>query len=222
MEERGTITFSGTGEIITTSTIARVSFTFSELDDDVAKARTVVSEKVKKAYDTLQNLSVEERDIRTTDYTIYPEYEYLQPTAFQPDRRELRGYRVSHTTDIRMRNPEKTGEILDAVSNLQPTNIGDLTFTLDNKERKRLEEQALSIAIQEAKEKAKRISKRSGLRLGKITDIQINDYIDPYREYNYSVKATSFVESTPTPIARGEDTITKTVTVTYEMKRSYR
>ena len=219
LKETATMDFSGSGEVIAENTIAQMSFTFSEIDKDVTKAREVVSGKVEKAYETLRNNGIEEKDIQTTRYNIYPEYDYLYPVVGQPGRNVLRGYRVSHTTNIRIRDLEKTGDILDAVTAFKPTNVNNLSFTLDESERKQLEERALALAINDAKARAKRVAKDAKLHLKEIAAIRSYTDSAPYLKYGYersAMLASADIETT-TPIAQGEDTISVSVTITYEI-----
>ena len=234
-----TISFSGVGEVTTTKDVAKISFSFSELDKDVSAARKVVSEKAEMAYMKLKQLGIEERDMKTTRYNIHPEYEYVtipvRPIPLpgqqgydyshggRKQERRLVGYRVSHSSSIRIRDIDTVGNILDTISDLKPENVSNLTFTLDDEEQKQLEEEAEIVAITNAKEKAKRVAKQSGITLGKIVGVRF-DSPRPYyrkslsRDVAYSTFAVEEQSAPTTPVALGEDKITATVVLTYELK----
>ena len=237
-----TISFSGVGEMTTTKDVARISFSFSELDKDVSVARKVVSEKAEMAYMELKQLGIEERDMKTTRYNIRPEYEYVTvpvlpipiPLSGQQgggyshggrkQERRLVGYRVSHSSSIRIRDIDTVGNILDTISDLKPENVSNLTFTLDDEEQKQLEEEAEIVAITNAREKAERVAEQSGITLGKIVGVRF-DSPRPYysksslRNVAYSETFAVEEQSAPTtPVALGEDKITATVVLTYELK----
>ena len=218
LSEPSTMDFSGFGEVVAGNTVAQMSFSFSDINDDVTKAREVVSGKVDKAYAVLKKMGVADKDIQTTRYNIYPEYDYVYPAAGRSGRNELSGYRVSHTTNIRIRDLEKTGLIIDAITAFKPTNVDNLSFTLDEKERKQLEERALALAINDAKDRARRVAKDANLRLKDI--VGIRSYVDsaPYPKYGYERVALLSADTAPTtPIAQGEDTISVSVTITYKI-----
>lgn len=218
--EDGTISFSGVGEITVTNTVGSVSFTFSDVDEDVTQARDVVSKKTNEVYLILRNtFTIKEKDIQTTSYTIYPEYEYIRPIQGGLGKNELVGYRVSHTTAIKIRDLDQISAIIDAVSALSPTSMSGLRFTVDDDRQKQLEEQALIAAIKDAKEKARRVSKKSGIKLKDVVSIDMHDYPGVMqRSYQAEafVQATKSASSAP-PVAEGESRITKSVTIVYTL-----
>lgn len=222
-QEKGTINFSGTGKIVVTNTVASISFTFSDIQEDVSQAREMVSMQSNSAYEALrETFRIAERDIRTTSYAVYPEYEYIRPLESEPGKNELVGYRVSHTTAIKIRDLDQVGAIIDTISGLEPTSMSGLSFALDDDEQKRLEKQAAIVAIRDARKQANQISRGSGIRLGKIIAVDVyNDYASPKYGYqsNMLLRATADEASAPTPIAEGESHITKTATVTYTIRK---
>ena len=119
---------------------------------------------------------------------------------------------------MRIRDLEKTGKIIDAVTRLNPTKMDNLRFALDDEERKRLEEEALVRAIRDAEGRARRVAEESGLKLGDITAMHIDDYGPmPYYKTYAITESTAYDTEETTPIQHGEDAVTKTVTITYEI-----
>ena len=213
-ETTADISFTGVGEVVITNDIARLSFAFSEVNEDVVIARNTVNEKVSTTYKELKEAGINERDIKTTQYNVYPEYEYIQ--VANTSRRELKGYRVSHGTEIKIRSIDETGAILDIVTQNKPTDVGSLVFGVDEERRKGLEEQAIAMAITEARNTAKKISKDSGLRLGRILRIQTDGGNN--KSPLLSARAVSLSAAPSTPISQGESTIRKTAVIFYEIK----
>ena len=52
---------------------------------------------------------IEERDIQTTRFSIYPEYQYDR----DKDRSELVGYRVNNQISVTIRNLDQVGMVID-------------------------------------------------------------------------------------------------------------
>ena len=213
-----TISFHGTGEVIVQNDIAEIYVTFSALENDVVVARNEVREQTNTLHTSLQKHSIPERDIKTTSYAVHPEYTYHPPSPTQPGERKLDGYRVSHTTEIRIRDIDKTGDILDDITDLKPEHIGDLRFTIDPEERTKLEEEATVLAIQDARAQAKRISRKSKLHLDRVIGVNIHNERSHNDRY-YSARSFASAESIElkTPISTGEDLLQKTVTITYAL-----
>ena len=226
VKQTATVSFSGTGEIVITNDVATFSFTFSETDKNVAKARQMVSKQVEKAYANLEQSGIQKRDITTTSFTIYPKHNYIRPVDGKPGRRELSGYQVSHISSVRIRDIDQVGNVLDSISALKPHRVGSLMFTLDDELQKQAEEQAAALAIRDAKERAKRIAKQSGLKLKRIVGVRIssgggNRYYKQYSARNALALASegSAGGAAPkTPIEQGEDKLIQTATVTYELR----
>ena len=101
--------------------------------------------------------------------------------------------------------------------------MSGLQFTVDDRDA--LEEEARLAAIEDAKEEAKRLAKELDVRLGDI--LSFNDtnngfYPEPFQTRSFEMVADGqfgVSESTIAPeIAVGENKITSTVTITYEIK----
>ena len=73
-----TISFSGHGEVTAVPDIANIYFTISKDDKTVKDAQAGVAVIEKKALDLLKAKSVDEKDIKTTNASFYPKYEYRQ------------------------------------------------------------------------------------------------------------------------------------------------
>ena len=183
----------------------------------------MVSRQAEKAYANLEQSGIQKRDITTTSFTIYPEYDYIRPAPGKSGRSELRGYRVSHTSSVRIRDIDQVGNILDSISALKPHRVGSLMFTPDDELQEQAEEQAAALAIKNAKERAKRIAKQSGLKLKRIVGVNIHSgggyRYKQYSEYALSASEGSVGGAAPkTPIEQGENKLIQTATITYELR----
>src|SRR3989344_4600242 len=73
-----TITVSGTGEVFAVPDTATFSVTVQEEAKEVQNAQEVATKKINDIIAYLKNEGIEEKDIKTTDYSVYPQYDYLQ------------------------------------------------------------------------------------------------------------------------------------------------
>ena len=219
-----TISFTGTSEVVVINDIALLSFTYSEKTeegDELNDALDTVSEQVNGTYDELKGFGVEARDIKTTQYSVTQEYIYINPTRLTPGRQELDGFKITHASSVRIRDIEDVGKILNAITERNPTHVGNLSFTIDDEVRRELEEEALILATRNAKAQAKRVAKQTKLNLQGIVNIQTNDVRPYYQARSFSTleSVSSLNSSIKTlPVSQGEDIITKRVTITYEVK----
>src|SRR3989338_9217117 len=72
-----TITVSGEGEVFAVPDTATFSVTVQEEAKEVQDAQKVATGKANAIIAYLKGEGVEEKDIRTTDYSVYPQYHYI-------------------------------------------------------------------------------------------------------------------------------------------------
>lgn len=222
-----TITVSGTGEVVVVPDIATVSFGVTAESLDVAKAQTDSATKINKIIDFLKTKGVEAKDIKTTNYNIYPRYDYrnvacpLVQTTIYPSvpcggsKQVLAAYVVSQTVEVKIRDITKAGEILSGVGEFGVTDVSGLNFTIDNDQA--VKDQARDLAIKDAKAQAEVLAKGLGIRLVKITSFSENGNSPVY--YGVSAKMMDSAAPSVAPqVPVGENKITSNVSITYEIK----
>ena len=110
------ISVSGKGEVFAVPDIANFTFGAEETAKTVAEAQKLVTDKVNKGIEIVKAAGVEEKDIKTVGYNIYPHYNYIQPICTQfncpPGKQTIDGYQVSQTIEVKVRDTSKAGTIL--------------------------------------------------------------------------------------------------------------
>jgi uncharacterized protein len=216
---KDTITVSGKGEVMVKPDIATVSFGVTAENLDVSKAQTEATTKMNNIINLLKTKGVSEKDIKLTNYNIYPRYDYVGTTAIYPytGRQVLAAYVISQTVEVKIRDISKAGEILSGVGTLKVTDVSGLTFTVDNEDT--VKDQARSEAITDAKEQAQILAKSLGVKLVKITAFSESGNYPIYYEMNKSAVLGMGGDSATTPqVPMGENKITSNVSITYEIR----
>lgn len=211
------ITVNGKGEVLVKPNIATVSFGVTAENLDVAKAQTTATTKMNSIIDLLKKQGVLEKDIKLTNYSIYPRYDYLQ-TATYPytGKQTLAAYVVSQTVEVKIRDTAKAGEILTGVGEFGVTDVSGLSFSVDNEDEVKI--QARDLAISDAKTQAKNLAKSLGVRLVKITSYSENGSYPVYYEMNKSMALGASADRAVPQVPMGENKITSNVSITYEIK----
>jgi uncharacterized protein YggE len=215
------ITISGKGEIIAIPDVATFSFTISETAETVESAQSTATEKNNTALKYLKNEGVDEKDIKTTSYNVYPKYEWIRPQcAFDGPcpggNNELVGYTVSQTTKVKVRDTQKAGDILSGIGQIGISNVSGLTFSIDDEEG--LKEEARAMAIKDAKEKAEKIADDLGVDLDDVISFSEDSGFRGGIDYGFDAVMTLEAKSSSAPeISVGENTITSRVYVTFEI-----
>ncbi len=165
-----TISVSGTGETSSTPDVATFSFSVSADAKAVSDAQASVTAKTDAILSGLKSLGIEDKDIQTTDYSVYPKYVYQQIACLpgivcQPSRQIPDGYTVSESVSVKVRKTEDAGKALSLAGDKGATNISSLSLTLDDPQAP-LNAARLK-AIDNAKSKAEELARRLGVHLGR-------------------------------------------------------
>ncbi|MGB3922057.1 MAG: SIMPL domain-containing protein [Minisyncoccia bacterium] len=217
------ISVSGEGEIVAPPDVAVFSFSVSADAKSVSDAQGEVTEKMNSILDGLETMGVEEKDIKTTDYSIWPKYKYeplICTTMYCPPSRQVEdGYTVTHSVSVKVRKTEQAGEALALVGEKGATNLSGISFVVDDPDK--ILEEARAMAIADAKEKAKALSKDLGVRLVRVVSFYDNTGggIPSYGEaMGMGGDMVRNIKAPAPTIPMGENKITVNVTVVYEIR----
>ena len=182
------ISVSGKGDVYATADVATFSFSVMEEAPTVADAQKKATEKNNNAIKTLKDNGVEEKDIQTTGYNVNPKYDYNSGrpcTAYgcPPSTPKLIGYEINQSVTVKVRDIAKAGDILTKIGATGVSNISGLSFTIDDEES--LKAEARSKAIENAKEKAKKLEEEKRLQEEKDKQTRLKKAPDAekYKKY---------------------------------------
>lgn len=218
------ITVSGEGEVFAVPDIATFTFSSSEDSKTVKEAQDKVTKKMNLALEVLRkDYGIEDKDVKTVDYSVYPKYENTNfpCTEFRcpAGKQDLVGYTVTQTVSVKVREVTEAGKILGSMGEVGVTNISGLNFTIDDEDI--LKREARQIAITDAREKAKVLSKDLGVKLMRIVSFsETGNY--PIYYSKFGVAEMSVANDGRGAIAPelpvGENKIMSNVTITYEIR----
>lgn len=217
-----TISVTGSGEVIAISDIASISINLSKEGKTAKEAQNSLNEMIAKSLDYLKTEKVEDKDIKSDYGGLYPKYSYEQPVCYTypcPTRDpKIVGYTANQTITVKVREVDNASVIRTGLAELGVTNISGPTFSIDDE--KDYEKEARTLAIEDARKDAKILAKDLGVKLGKV----ISYYEPGDMDYGYYGEKSSArmdsamgISSVPT-LPKGENKITSTVTITYEIK----
>lgn len=216
---------AGTGEAVGKPDIAMLNVSVRTEKEKTEQAMKENTEKANNIIDFLKNQGIEEKDIKTSALSVYPiykenkivyEYNFVErETQEKKDELEdrIRGYEVFNNIEIKLRDIEKAGLIIDEVIKLGANEISNLNFIVENSED--LKKIAREKAVENAKEKAEKLASSLGLKIVKITGF--------YEETSYPYGMGGGMDfakeaSSPMNIQVGENKITATVNLTFEVR----
>ena len=213
IEAQNVITVSGTGEIYTKPDLALVSFSVVIEKKTVEEAMAENAKRMNAVIDSVKKQGVEEKDLKTTTFTISPRYEWRKD-EFLREKRILVGYEVSQALEAKIRDLAKIGDIIQVATDAGVNQVGDLQFTIDKQDE--LKSRARKEAIDKARAKAKEMAEQLGVKLVRITNFNESGAV-PIPPYYFVEKAVPLGGTETPQIETGENKIEVTVTLTYEI-----
>lgn len=214
------ISVTGEGEAVAVPDVAEFSFSVNEKGASVDVAQKTATTKINSAIDFLKENGVEEKDIKTTGYNAYPQYQYTTCTgAVCVSDQKLIGYEVSQTVSVTVRDTAKAGDLLSGVGKTGISNISGLSFKVDDQEK--FKNEARVMAIEKAKEQAEVLADGLGVKLKGVVSFSEDSspYYDRYGMGGDMMLGKEAAMSSVSPqIPSGEQKITSRVYVTYEIR----
>lgn len=207
-----TVSFNGEGKVLAKPDVATVDLSIVTEAPTSKDAQDANNVKSKTLTDFLKGQNIEEKDIKTTSYTIYPQYSYPRDKYNAP---QIRGYQVNQTMQIKIRKLSDVSNILDGVVSSGVNQINNLRFEIDNPDALKTEARAKAIA--QAKKKAEELKGQLVIHLGRLINFSesMNGFPPPIfyeaAKINYGIGGGPAV---PT----GENEITVNVVLTYQIK----
>ncbi len=222
VQPTNTINVSGYGEAFGAADIATFSFSVTAEKSTVAAAQTEATNKINAITKYLKGAGVAEKDIQTTDYSVNPQYDYVNQACsggYCPGGKQvLRGYQVRQTTSIKVRDLTVAGDLLAGVGGKGATEVSGLNFTFDDPNK--LQNDARGKAISDAKQKADELAKQLGVTLVRVVSFNENGGGQPMyyaKAVGMGMASTDSAPAAP-EISVGQNKVSSTVSVTYEIR----
>lgn len=190
--------------------------------DTVAQARADAATAMENIVEAVKEHGLEEEDVQTQSFNIWPEYVYPEIGSGDVRGREpvLIGYTVRNTAGIKIRDIDAVGTIIDDVAEAggDATRIEGIGFSIEDPEP--FTAQLREEAVQDAKEKAEHLASLSGVSVGDLTFItEMGGGAPTARTFSDDAfAAEAFAPAATTPISGGELQLRLGVQAVFEIK----
>jgi uncharacterized protein YggE len=220
-------TSSGEGKLTAVPDQATVDASVTAQSATVADAQTKVNLTTNKIIADLKKLGLSDKDIKTTDYSVNPNYgnseattngSAMMPAPIVPPggQQQIVGYTVTQNLEVNVKPIDKANKVVDAATADGANLVGDVNFTFSDQLSKSLEQQATQLAVNDAKDKAQSLANASGIHLGKIVNVVENSNSPRPLMMATGIASKAVDQSAPTNLTPGENTMTVDVTLSYE------
>ena len=167
--------------------------------------------KMTRVFEELEAAQIEKKNITTSQLSLQPRYNYQNRQS-----PKIEGYEARNTVSAKTYDLDNVGSMLDALVKAGVNNINGVQFSV--KDPKAAQDKAREEAILEAKAKAEAMAKAAGVKLGKLKSI--NESRSNYAPQPVAyARASLAAESVSTPMSAGEQSLSITVNMTYEIKQ---
>ena len=212
-DEQRTISVTGEAERLVAPDTAKITFSMTRKSTSLSEATDSVNTRIGEIVDALEEYGVEDKDIKTTNYSVYPEYDYARNTG----ARTFSGYRVTQSLELVMRDLDQVAAIMTAVAAFEVDNVSGLSFYVDDDEE--IRDELRKEAIRDAKEQAHELARELGVSLDTIVGFSEQNGGEYYLMYNERMLMASdmAVEVQEATIPAGENTYNARVNISYKI-----
>ncbi len=210
VETTRTINVTGTGIILATPDIAYLNIGVHTEDYDADSAVNQNNEITRKVKDALKEYGVEDKDIQTSNFSIYLQAPY---SGVQGESSKIM---VDNTVLVTVRNLNDLSKMLGEAIRSGANNVYGITFDIVDKAT--IKDQARTEAMEDASKQALQLAVLSGGKPGKVLSVTVvtNNIPNPY--YGSGMGGGSgMVNNTNVPVSAGSTTISIDVNVVYEL-----
>jgi len=207
-----TLSVNGSAQVTLTPDIAYISVGVHTENADANEAVSANAAQAQKVIDALKAMGIDEKDIRTSNYSITPQQQY-------DDKGKLTGviFIVDNTVFVTLRVLSKVGDILGAAVGAGANSIYGIQFDLADKTPSLAS--ARTTAVENARKQAEELAQAAGVKLGAVQNINYyNSY--PVMAEGKGGGAMMDTASISVPVTPGQLIYTVDVNIVYEIVAS--
>ena len=218
--QRNTISVSGTSSLTVNPNRAEIYVKIVTLEKTAQEAKNKNSQISKQVIDAIKKEGIKDKDIETSQFSIYPKYEYQETadSGLRKSNQVLTGYEVTNILKVTTLELEKAGKLVDVAVEKGANDIESVMFGLTKEMEKEVKQQAMVAASNDAREKAVALATNVGVTLLKpITISESSFYYMPYAIRGAFGKAEASMPAQTTINPQKLD-VSAAVQIVYEIK----
>ena len=202
------ITTTGSGVVDAVPDMAMISLGVTQEAAEAGAAMQAASEAVRAILDRLEAAGVAPRDVQTDNLSLQPVWLRTNDNATPP---RITGFVARNSLNIRVRDLDLLGSVLDQVVQDGANTFNGLRFSLDDADP--LVAEARAAAVQDAVTKAQQLAEAAGVSLGPI--LSISEQSGGPRPVMMEMASARMASDVP--VAAGEVSLSAQVTIVFEI-----
>ncbi|MCT4555483.1 MAG: SIMPL domain-containing protein [Pelagimonas sp.] len=205
------LTVSGVGQVVATPDMARLTLGVEQRDTDPVAAMNAVSEAITRITGVLEAQDVAPRDIQTSALRL--DYRLPHSASGALSKPPEPEFFAANMLDLRLRDMDRLGAVLQALLEAGVTDIRGLSF--DVEDRKSLQDEALRLAVKDARAKAELMAEAAGVSLGAV--LSMSDSASPITP-QFAAPRMMMADAESLPISGGEIDLSGQVTIVFSIE----
>ena len=205
------VTVVGVGKATGKPDIARVTVGIETQAPSLQKAVDENKTKMSGLLDTLKKLGLADKDIHTSNYSVYTE-RATPPAPGAEVSTDQMIYHVTNQVDVTVRDVNQLGDVLDKAVAAGANNIYGVNFSVEDTAK--LEADARTKAVADAKSRAENLAQLNGVQLGEVLTVSEVIGASAY-PMAYDAKGMG---GGGTPVQPGELEMSMSIQITYAVK----
>ena len=209
-----TVSVSGQGEVSAEPDLAHVTLGVQARRPTMAEARKEVATTVDRVLALCKDLKVDPKFVNATRVQVQPDYSWDERNRKQV----LLGYIVSREVQVEVRDLEQLGPLIERAVSAGVNQVSDPV--LDSTQRKQLERQAMTLAVQDARLNAETLAQAAGVGLGAVRTMSASGAAPVMPMYRAKMMMADAAAAPPAPEASyqpGEMKFSASVSAEYDL-----
>ncbi len=209
-----TINMSAEGKVSATPDTASLSFSVVTAGSAADVVQQINDQKMTGVIAFLKTFGIADKDIQTSNYNLYPQYDYSSPAPGKTQ--QIIGYTLNQNITVKVRKLGQAGQIISGLTGKGVNQIDSLTYSIDDPDA--LKAQARDQAVSRAKAKAQELANTLGVKLGKVVNFSEGSSSPfPYAA-NVQSMGMGGGGGGASPVQAGSQDVTVDVSVTFELQ----
>ena len=219
--ERNTLSVSGTSTLTVEPNKAEIYVKIVTLEKTAQESKNKNSQISSNVIKALKKENVKDKDIETSQFVIYPKYDYQEVTEnnLRTSKQILLGYEVTNVLKVTTQDLEKVGKLVDVSVGSGANEIESISFGLTKDKEKEIKQQAMIAASDDAKDKAVALVTNLGVTMLKPISISESNFV--YQPFNVYSGSAAFAKAAPaaeTVINPQKLDVSASVNLVYEIR----
>ena len=205
----GTMTVQGVGTVKVDADRVIISMGVREVAPDVSKAQGSVNEKIASVIEAMRGMGVDIDAITTSGLGVYPNYDYDSEGS-----ETVTSYTAYNTIIVSLSDVNNSGAYIDAAFAAGANSLDYVDFAADDTAD--AADKALTLAVENAQDKAMVLAKAAGVTLGGIVEIREGS-ANGYDSNDLYAKSVEEDAGSGTEVLASKQSVTATVSVTFSV-----